>query len=434
MTLPSALPSAEALFEHMADAVYLIDPTTSAIVWGNRAAWAMLGLSREDVLDHSVLSLQLDVTGMPQWSEIVAAIRGQACFTFVGRHRHREGHEVHVEVNTTHFSLDGREYLLSVARDVRRRMALEKEMQSRENQLWFALNEAADGLWDWEVAAGRLFFSPQLKRMLGYSPDEMEGVLATWSDALHPDDRQRVLGVLQEHLDGKRVRYEAEYRLRNRNGRYLWVHDRGRVCERNRNGRYLWVHDRGRVCERDSLGAPTRAVGMVQDITARKELEFQLQQLASSDTLTGLPNRRQGERFLEAELELCRRLGLPLGLCFFDVDHFKRVNDSFGHLVGDAVLKQVAGQAQSSIRRSDLVCRWGGEEFVIIAPNSNRAQLLQVAEKVRQAVVGMPCTPAVTVSLGVAAFPEDGDDVEALLGVADGALYRAKTGGRNRAE
>jgi PAS domain-containing protein len=87
----SQRPSAEALFDQMADAVYLIDPVTSAIVWGNRAAWAMLGLSREDVLDHSVLSLQLDVTGLPQWSEIAAAIRGQECFTFVGRHRHREG-------------------------------------------------------------------------------------------------------------------------------------------------------------------------------------------------------------------------------------------------------------------------------------------------------------------------------------------------------
>jgi diguanylate cyclase (GGDEF)-like protein len=138
---------------------------------------------------------------------------------------------------------------------------------------------------------------------------------------------------------------------------------------------------------------------MVQDITARKELEFQLQQLASSDTLTGLPNRRHGERFLEAELALCRRLGLPLGVCFFDVDHFKRVNDSFGHLVGDTVLKQVAEQAQASIRRSDLVCRWGGE-FVIISPNSNRAQLLQVAEKVRQAVMALAGTPRVTVSLG----------------------------------
>ena len=411
----SALPAA-ALFDHMADAAYLIDPATSAIVWGNRAAWAMLGLTREDVLDQSVLSLQIDVTGMPQWSEIAAAIRAQDCFTFVGRHRHADGHEIHVEVNTTHFTLGGREYFLSVARDVRRRMALERDMQSRESQLWFALNEATDGLWDWEITTGRLFFSPPLKRMLGYSPDEMAPVLATWSDALHPDDRSVVLGTLQEHLDGKRVRYEAEYRLRNR------------------NGRYLWVHDRGRVCERDGLGAPTRAVGIVQDITARKELEARLQQLASSDTLTGLPNRRHGERFLEAELALCRRLGLPLGVCFFDVDHFKRVNDSFGHLVGDTVLQQVAAQAQASIRRSDLVCRWGGEEFVIISPNSNRAQLLQVAEKVRQAVMALVGTPRVTVSLGVAAFPEDGDDVEALLGVADGALYRAKTSGRNRAE
>ena len=409
----SALPAA-ALFDHMADAVYLIDPATSAIVWGNRAAWAMLGLAREDVLDHSVLSLQIDVIGMPQWSEIAAVIRAQDCFTFVGRHRHADGHEIHVEVNTTHFTLGGREYFLSVARDVRRRLALEKDMQSRESQLWFALNEASDGLWDWEIATGRLFFSPQMKRMLGYSPDEMEGVLATWRDALHPEDREGVLRILREHLDGKRARYEAEYRLRNR------------------NGSYLWVHDRGLVCERDALGEPTRVVGMLQDITGRKELEFQLERRASSDALTGVPNRRHGERFLEAELELCRRLGLHLGLCFLDVDHFKRINDDFGHLTGDAVLRQVAAQAQGSVRRSDLVCRWGGEEFVIILPDADRAQSLQVAEKVRQAVMAMAGATPVTVSLGVAAFPEDGDDATALLRVADAALYRAKAQGRNR--
>ena len=167
----SDLPAAAALFDQMADAAYLIDPATSAIVWGNRADWAMLGLTREDVLDQSVLSLQIDVTGMPQWSEIAAVIRAQDCFTFVGRHRHADGHEIHVEVNTTHFTHGGREYFLSVARDVRRRMALEKDKQSRENQLWFALNEATDGLWDWEIATGQLFFSPQMKRMLGYSPD-----------------------------------------------------------------------------------------------------------------------------------------------------------------------------------------------------------------------------------------------------------------------
>jgi diguanylate cyclase (GGDEF)-like protein/PAS domain S-box-containing protein len=415
------LPGVELLFEHLADAVYLIDPASSNIIWGNRAAWAGLGLTREEVVNHSVLSLQKDVSGLPHWSEIAAVIRAGECFTFVGRHRHKDGHEVAVEVNTTHFQLDGREYFLSVARDVRRRIALEADLHARENQLWFALNEAADGLWDWEVASGNLFFSPQLKRMLGYGPDEMEPVLSTWSDNVHPEDGPRVMALLNDHLAGRLGRYQAEYRLRNR------------------NGHYLWVHDRGKVCARDAQGNPQRVVGMVQDISDRKQLELQLQALASSDMLTGLPNRRQGTAFLESELELCRRVQMPLGLCFFDIDLFKAVNDRHGHLVGDLVIQRVAGIVAGAIRKSDMVCRWGGEEFIIVSPNSTLEQTLLVAEKVRLTVMqtmaaSADAIPAVTISLGVSSFPEHARDIRELFEKADVALYRAKDQGRNRVE
>jgi diguanylate cyclase (GGDEF)-like protein/PAS domain S-box-containing protein len=415
------LPGVELLFEHLADAVYLIDPDSSNIVWVNRAAWAGLGMSREEVVNHSVLSLQKDVSGLPQWSEIAAVIRAGECFTFVGRHRHKEGYEVAVEVNTTHFQMDGREYFLSVARDVRRRMALEANLNDRENQLWFALNEAADGLWDWEVATGELFFSPQLKRMLGYGPDEMEPVLATWSNNVHPEDEPRVMTLLKDHLEGRLGRFQAEYRLRNR------------------NGHYIWVHDRGKVCARDVQGNPQRVVGMVQDISERKQLELQLQTLASSDTLTGLPNRRQGASFLESELELCRRVKMPLGLCIFDIDLFKTVNDRYGHLVGDLVIQRVAQIVSGAIRKSDMVCRWGGEEFIIVAPSSTLEQTLLVAEKVRITVMetmaaAADAIPPVTISLGVSAFPEHASGLRELFEKADVALYRAKDHGRNRVE
>ena len=247
------------LFEHLPDAVYLLDPETSNIVWGNHAAWESLGLSRDEVLDHSVLSLQMDVTGAPQWSDIAAVIRSTDCFTFVGRHRHALGHEVPVEVNTSHFVDNGREYFLSVARDISRRVAFESDLKKRQNQLWFALNEAMDGLWDWDVATGEVFFSPQLKRMLGYGPDEMSPLLQSWTANIHPDDAPGVLQALTEHLEGKRARYEAQYRLRNR------------------NNSYLWVADRGKVCERDASGAATRLVGMVQDITRERLAQVALQ-------------------------------------------------------------------------------------------------------------------------------------------------------------
>lgn len=414
----ACLPVAEVLFDQLADAVYLIDPDSSRIVWGNRKAWESLGLTREDVLDQSVLSLQMDVHGLPQWSEIAAAIRSTDCFRFIGRHRHQQGHEVAVEVNTTHFELDGRSYFLSVARDITRRVAQEASAPHRERQLWFALNEASDGLWDWEVATGVLYFSPQLKRMLGYGPDEMAPELSTWSRNVHPDDSARVMAALQDHLEGKRPRYEAEYRLRNRNGHYLWVHDRGRVCD--------YAPD----------GSPVRVVGMVQDITDRKLLELQLQELASNDTLTGLANRRQGMIFLMSQVELCQRLGLSLGLGFIDIDNFKAINDVFGHLAGDRVLQQVGQAIKGAVRGSDMVSRWGGEEFIVIAPNTNPEQMMLVAEKIRQAVVLEMAghLPSVTVSIGVAAKTDLTGDVTALMAAADSALYRAKASGRNRVE
>ena len=414
----TALPSAEMLFDQLTDAVYLIDPNTSNIVWGNRRAWECLGLTREDVLNHSVLSLQKDVHGLPQWSEIATAIRNSQCFRFNGRHRHQQGHEVDVEVHTTHFELDGCAYFLSIARDTTNRVAQEADVHNREKQLWFALNEASDGLWDWDVARGSLFFSPQLKRMLGYGPDEMAPELATWANNVHPLDSPLVMAALEEHMQGKRSRYEAEYRIRNRNGHFIWVHDRGRVCEFSPDGK------------------PARVVGMVQDISDRKKLELLLQEHASNDPLTGLANRREGATYLTAQAELCHRLNMPLGLAFIDIDHFKAVNDIHGHLAGDQVIQQVAQVLKNAIRASDLVCRWGGEEFIVIAPNANLEQMARVAEKMRLAVLQALAShnPPVTVSIGVAANPGKTIDQMKLITDADAALYAAKQKGRNRVE
>lgn len=257
----------EILLEQMADAVYVLDPQTSNVVWGNRAAWESLGLTQDEVLHNSVLSLQKDVTGLPQWSEIAAVIRSQPCFTFVGRHRHADGHELDVEVNTTVFHSAGQEYFLSIARDISRRLALDTEFKQRDKQLSFALNEASDGLWDWEVLSGEVFFSPRLKRMLGYGPDEMVGRIDTWKNNVHPDDLQAVIATLNEHMAGRVGRYDTEYRLRNR------------------NGDYLWVHDRGRVSDRDAQGAPLRVVGMVHDITERKVAEQKTERLRAYQEL-----------------------------------------------------------------------------------------------------------------------------------------------------
>jgi diguanylate cyclase (GGDEF)-like protein/PAS domain S-box-containing protein len=378
-------------------------------------------MARDEVLDHSVLSLQKDVVGMEQWASIAQAIRSSDGLVFVGAHRHKNGTEVPVEVHTSVFTHEGCEYFLSVARDIRQRVALAQELNGRDAQLRFALTEASDGLWDWNLQTNEVFFSPQLMRMLGYGPHEMRPTLATWLNNLHPDDAHAVRCVLDEHLQGTRERYVAEYRLRNR------------------NGHYLWVHDRGRVCERDDKGEPLRVVGMVKNITDRKQMELALQNLASHDPLTGLLNRRECDHILERQLELCRRLKVPMGLCFFDLDHFKRINDQFGHAVGDKVLQQVAQLVETQVRTTDYLFRWGGEEFLLICTDTPLADLALLAEKLRESVAQLRWEHdgvlySVTCSFGVAAFPAHASEVESLFIAADSALYRAKANGRNRIE
>jgi diguanylate cyclase (GGDEF)-like protein len=149
-----------------------------------------------------------------------------------------------------------------------------------------------------------------------------------------------------------------------------------------------------------------------------------------------LANRREGATYLTAQAELCHRLNMPLGLAFIDIDHFKAVNDIHGHLAGDQVIQQVAQVLKNAIRASDLVCRWGGEEFIVIAPNANLEQMARVAEKMRLAVLQALAShnPPVTVSIGVAANPGKTIDQMKLITDADAALYAAKQKGRNRVE
>jgi diguanylate cyclase (GGDEF)-like protein/PAS domain S-box-containing protein len=410
-----------ALFQKLPDGVFLIDPQTSRILDCNEAALRQVGMARVEVLDQSVLSLQKDVVGAEQWASIAQAIRNIDGFIFIGAHRHKNGAEVPVEVHTSAFTFDGQEYFLSVARNITERVALENDLDSRDVQLRFALSDASDGLWDWNLQTNEVFFSPQLNRMLGYGPHEMKPTLATWLDNLHPEDAQGVRTNLEDHLQGRRERYVAEYRLRNR------------------NGHYLWVHDRGRVCSRDAQGQPTRVVGMVQNITDRKQLELTLQNIASHDPLTGLLNRHECDQVLGRQLDLCRRLKVPMGLCVFDLDHFKQVNDQFGHAVGDKVLQQVAQTIAIQLRTTDYLFRWGGEEFLLVCTDTPLNELLLLAEKLRECVAQMVWEHAgvrqvITCSFGVASFPDHAGDVENLFIAADSALYRAKSLGRNRVE
>lgn len=411
-----------ALFEHLPDPVYVIDPPSARIVYCNRAGHDQLGFKRDEVVDRSVLHLQKDLDDHGHWQRVAGAIRENGHFVFVGRHRHRAGHHVPVEVHSHSFRHRGREYFVSVAKRVGadRSAGDSRELLGRDAQLRFALNDAVDGLWDWNIVTSEVYFSPQWKRMLGYEAQPGEPTAERWMRSVHEDDLRQVRLALREHLHGRRERFEVEYRLRKG------------------NGHFLWVHDRGKVCERDAGGRPLRMVGMTHDITERKLLEIELQRRATHDGLTGLLNRRESEIVLATQLQLCRRLGVGLGVCLFDIDHFKRINDQLGHLTGDLVLKRVAELVSARVRAADYLFRWGGEEFLLVCSDTDLAAMLALAEKLRQALEGAEWPPVpglgvVSASFGVASFPHCANAHDLLI-AADTALYRAKRNGRNRVE
>lgn len=205
-----------------------------------------------------------------------------------------------------------------------------------------------------------------------------------------------------------------------------WI---GEIKNRKKDGTEYWLEQHV-IPVLDESNTISSIVSIGIDITAKKELE----KFATIDKLTGIYNRRRIEEFLEIEMEVAKRHSQPLSLILVDIDHFKSVNDTYGHQVGDMVLSQTTKIISQNLRKSDIFGRWGGEEFVVICPQTNKNETFVLAEKLRVAIeehefekVGHK-----TICLGIAELEHD-DNEKILVERADKALYEAKNSGRNRA-
>jgi diguanylate cyclase (GGDEF)-like protein len=165
-----------------------------------------------------------------------------------------------------------------------------------------------------------------------------------------------------------------------------------------------------------------------------------LKDQATRDPLTNLFNRRYLEETLQRELHRAQRLSSPVSLIMMDIDHFKNINDTYGHKVGDEVLTKIGSLLKKYYRKSDAACRFGGEEFIVILPEMSLDIAIRRAEQIRAAAAALPLSyqgkgiKGVTISLGVASFPQHGKSMQEVISAADQALYRAKNLGRNRVE
>lgn len=208
----------------------------------------------------------------------------------------------------------------------------------------------------------------------------------------------------------------------------------GEVWNRRKDGIvYAEALSIDRVC--DAEGRTLHYVSIISDITERKRVDEQIQRMAHHDPLTGLPNRALLMDRAGQALSLAQRTGASVALMFLDLDHFKVINDSLGHRIGDLLLIEVAHRLLSAVREYDTVSRQGGDEFVLVLQGTSVDGAAHVAEKVR-ALIAAPMTIeghglTVTTSIGIAMFPNDAGDFEALSRAADVAMYRAKHAGRN---
>jgi diguanylate cyclase (GGDEF)-like protein/PAS domain S-box-containing protein len=290
-------------------------------------------------------------------------------------------------------------------------------LKESEERYALAARGANDGLWDWNITSGDIYFSPRWGHMLGYSESESWSSNEQWFSHIHDDDRERVRAEIGAHCEGKTPEFACEYRMRKKNGGYIWTLSRG-------------------IAVRDPSGKAIRMAGSQTDITEGKVL----------DPLTNLPNRLYMIDRLESAIETVRKQGTLFAVLFVDLDQFKLVNDSLGHGAGDELLIDVAGRLRASVRSSSrrgglgesIVARIGGDEFAIflgLLQDETDASTIatRILERLAEPFHFEGHHMFVSASIGIA-LSSTGNTPEELLHNADTAMYLAKTNGKARFE
>ena len=302
-----------------------------------------------------------------------------------------------------------------VAQRMSERDAADAQRRESEHQYRLLAENSTDLVTVMNSDGEVIYVSPSCEALLGWKPGELIGRNIT--EVLHRDDLGRLRAFAEELVRSREV-MTLECRLQHRNGDYTWMEATSRA-----------------VAE---PGSPevTEIQASARNITERMRMQAELEQMADEAPLTGLRNRRRFEDDLDTEMSRSRREQAGGALVMLDLDYFKRVNDTLGHVTGDVVLKEIAGVLRSRLRESDILARLGGDEFAVILPRTREAEARIVAQAIgtaiREHVPRDPGTPQVTASIGIALFDADPRATPTtVLAEADMAMYAAKDAGRD---
>lgn len=298
-------------------------------------------------------------------------------------------------------------------------LLLEKEQEDRLDFSW----TGNLGHWYWNTLTNRVTFNKMKVNALGYSMDEIPEHVnyQFFTDKIHPEDHKKTMDAMLDHLYGKKEVYEVEYRIKAKDGSYKWFYDRGKITKFDKSNKPIFLS------------------GIVFDITDKKELEEQLahknkklQEQVNRDGLTKLYNHSTIIEFLKTNMQEADKKSIPLSIVMFDIDNFKKVNDNYGHVMGDKVIKDIAKIIKKNVRETDLVGRYGGEEYLIILPNTKKEDAMITAERIRIHVKEHEFGEdiKVTISGGLKQFEKE--RLVEYINEADKKLYEAKKTGKNK--
>lgn len=288
-----------------------------------------------------------------------------------------------------------------------------------DNCFSLAIRGANDGLWEWDLVTDTLYVSSRWMEQVGvHDEDVLGGTPSIWLGRVHPDDMEGLRSDIDAYIAGETDHFESEYRMRHEDGSYRWMLSRG-------------------VAVRSDEGTAYRLAGSQTDITGQKFVEEQLIHDAFHDTLTGLPNRGLFTDRLSQAIERSSRYHQVFAVFFLDCDHFKRINDSLGHLIGDRLLTRVADRLAGCLRAADTVARLGGDEFAILVEGiDSKRDIDTIGERILESLR----TPfnlggyevQISASIGVVLISSQYEEPSAVLRDADIAMYRAKALGKDQ--
>ncbi len=300
----------------------------------------------------------------------------------------------------------------------------EKLNRKLNMRMALALAGSNTSVLEWDFTESSVYISPSWKEMLGFGDAELSNSASTWNRRVHRDDMRTVYLSLKKHIAEKKKYFENTHRLKHKDGHWIWILARAQILY-------------------DVNGKAVRMVGTHTDITERKIAEEKLfeqknilDHQAHHDLLTELPNRILFNDRLNQGIEKAKREKMNLALLFIDLDHFKQINDTLGHEIGDRVLRVVALRLEERIRKVDTLARLGGDEFGIIMENlakvEDASRLAQkILETLKQPVHVDDYELYVSGSIGISLYPKNGENAHNLLKYADTAMYQAKDEGRN---